>query len=118
MGSQGYEIKQNILFQDKQSSMKTKNLGKKLYTGKSKHIDIHYLFSKYRVESKKCQFVYCSIEKMLAYLFTRSLQRALFAKCCDAIMGLTHVYTLYMVPPSTKEHVGNLVKVGPNKEGI
>ena len=53
MGSQGYEIKQNILFQDKQSSMKTKNLGKKLYTGKSKHIDIHYLFSKYRVESNK-----------------------------------------------------------------
>ena len=48
---------------------------------------------------------------MLADFFTKALQGALFAKFCDVIMGWKHVDTLQMGPPSTKDHVGNLVKV-------
>ena len=55
---------------------------------------------------------------MFADFFTKSLQGALFAKFRDVIMGWKHVDNLQMVPPSTKERVGNLVKVGSNQEEI
>ena len=65
MGAQGYDIKQNILFQDSQSEINMTENGKKLSTGNSRHIDIHYLFSKYTVESNKISISYCSTEHML-----------------------------------------------------
>ena len=95
-----------------------KNNRNKSCSAKSKHIDINYFFANDMVKSNKMSIEYCSTEHMLANLFTKSLQRALLSKCCDAIMGLTHVYTLQMVPPSTKAHVVNVVKVGSNKEVI
>ena len=89
--------------------------GKKSCTGKSSHIDIRYFFAKYRIESNKISIAYCSTEHMLAYFFTKSPEGALFAKFCDVIMGWKHVDTLHMGPPSTKERVGNVVKVRSNQ---
>ena len=40
MGAQGYDIKQKILFQDNQSAINMEKNRKKLFTGKSRHIDI------------------------------------------------------------------------------
>ena len=48
---------------------------------------------------------------MLADFFTKDLQGSQFAKFRDVIMRWKHVDTLQMVPPSTKERVGNVVKV-------
>ena len=48
---------------------------------------------------------------MLAEFFTKALQGALFAKCCDMIMGWKHVDNLQMGPSSKKERVVNVVKV-------
>ena len=48
--------------------------------------------------------------------FTKALQGALFIKFGDLIMGWKNIDKLWMVPPSTKERVGNVVKVGSNKE--
>ena len=69
MGAQGYDIKQNIFFQDSQSVINMTENGKKLCTGNSRHIDIHYLFSKYTVESNKISISYCSTEHMLEIFF-------------------------------------------------
>ena len=55
---------------------------------------------------------------MLAHCFTKALQGALFTKFCDMIMGWKHVDILHMGPPSTKERVGNVVKVMSNQEEI
>ena len=55
---------------------------------------------------------------MFTDFLTKSIQGALFAKFRDVIMGRKHVYTLQMGPPSTKEHVGNVVKVRSNQEEI
>ena len=87
MGAQGYDIRQNILFQDNQSAIKMEKNGKKSCTGHSRHIDIRYFFTKGRVESNKMSIAYCSTEHMLADLFTKALQGALFAKFSDVIMG-------------------------------
>ena len=59
---------------------------------------------------------YCSTEHMLAYLFMKDIQGALFEETNDAIMGCKHVDTLHMGPPSIKERVGNSVKVGSKKK--
>ena len=72
MGAQGYDINQNILFQYKHSTINMEKNGKKLCTGKSRHIDIRYLFSKDRVESNKISISYCSIEHMLTYFSVKT----------------------------------------------
>ena len=50
MGSQVYDIKQNILFLDNQSSINMEKNGKKSCTGNSRNIDIRYFFAKERIE--------------------------------------------------------------------
>ena len=49
--AQRYEIKQNILFQDNQSTIKMGKTGQEYCTENSRHIDICYFFAKERVES-------------------------------------------------------------------
>ena len=51
MESHGYEIKQNIKFQDNHNAIRTEKNGKKSCTGKYRHIYIRYLFVKDRVDS-------------------------------------------------------------------
>ena len=92
--------------------------GRKSFTGKYRHIDIRYLFAKDKVEIKKMPIAYCSTEHMLADIFTKALQGSLFAKFCDIIMGWKHVDMIQMGPPSTKELVGDVVKIRSNKEEI
>ena len=118
MVEQGYDIKQNILFQDNQSAIKMEKKGKKSCTGNSRHIDIHYLFAKNRIERNKISIAYCSTEHMLTDFFTKALQGSLFANFCDVIMGWKHVDTLQMGPSSTKERVGGVVKFRSNQEDI
>ena len=107
-----------MFFWDNQGAINMEKNGKKLCTGNSRHIDIRYLFTKYRVESNKISILYCSTEHMLADFFTESLQGALFAKFRDVIMGWKHIDNLHIVPPSIKEHVVNVVKVRSNQEEI
>ena len=116
MGAQGYEIKQNLFFQVNQSAINMEKNGKKLFTANSRHIDIRYLFDKDRVESITISIAYCSTKHMLADFFTKSLQGSLIAQVCDMTMGWKHVYTLQIRPPSTKERVGNEVKVMSNQK--
>ena len=82
MGAQGYEIKQNSLFQDNQSAIKMEKNGKKSCIGNSRHVDISYFFAKGRVESNNTSIAYCSTEYTLADFFMKALQGALFAKFC------------------------------------
>ena len=72
-----------------------------LCTGDYRHINILYLFVKYRFESKKILITYCNAEHMLADNFPKALQEAQFAKFRDVNMGWKHVDTLHMGPPST-----------------
>ena len=72
--TQGYDIKQNILFQDNQSAIKMDINGKRSCTSNSRHIDIRYFFAKDRVKSNKMSISYCSTEHMLADFFSKALQ--------------------------------------------
>ena len=64
-----------------------------------------------RVDSNNMSINYCRTGHMLSDLFNKALHGALFVKLCEVIMGCKQKDNLYMGPPSTKEHVGNMDKV-------
>ena len=70
--------------------------GKKSCTGNSRHIDIRYLFVKDQFDSINMSIAYSITEHMLAYLFIKSLEGALFVKFRKLIIGRnTHRYPTY-----------------------
>ena len=87
MAAQGYDIKNNILFQDNQSAIKMEKNGKTSCTGNSRHINIQYFFVKDQVDSNNMSIAYCSTEHMLADFFTKYLQGSLFVEFCEVIVG-------------------------------
>ena len=68
-------------------------------TRKSSHIYIRYVFVKNQVDRNGMSIVYCSIDHMLAYFFTKALQVALFDKVRVVIIGWRHIDNLHMGPP-------------------
>ena len=71
MEAQEYEIKGNISFQEKNSAISIEENGKKLFTGSSRHIDIHYFFVKYRFDINGMSIAYWGTEHIIAYFFTK-----------------------------------------------
>ena len=78
MGSQGYPLKKNVLYQDKMSAMKLERNGQNSCTGNSRHVNIRYFFVIDRIAKGELDLDYCPIEEMLADYFTKPLQGALF----------------------------------------
>jgi hypothetical protein len=75
---QGFSIKENILYQDNQSSIKIEKNGKKSSGQKTKHMDNRYFWIKDRLESEGIEVQYCPTEKMLAD-FLRNRCRELYS---------------------------------------
>ena len=76
--AQGYNIKDNVLFQDNQSAIKMEENEHRSCTGNSRHVNIRYFFVKDMVDKKLVQVLYCPTDKMLADFFTKPLQGSLF----------------------------------------
>ena len=73
MGAQGYAIKNNVIYQDNQSTIRMENNGKKSCTGNSRHIHIRYFFVKDRIDKGEMRVEYCLTHLMLADFFTKPL---------------------------------------------
>ena len=91
---QGFVLKENILYQDNQSSIKIEKNGKMSSGQKTKHMDNRYFWIKDRLSSEGIEVVYCPTEKMVADFFTKPLQGSLFRKFRDIILGYEHISTL------------------------
>jgi hypothetical protein len=64
---QGYEIDENIVYQDNESAIMIEKNGSKLCSKRSRHIDMRYFFiTKDRLESEKVDIVFCPTEYMVA----------------------------------------------------
>ena len=111
--AQGYEIKQNIVYQDNESAIKMAKNGRNSCTGNSRHIHIRYFFVKDRVDKGELSIQYCPTHHMLADYFTKPLQGSLFHKFRNVIMGYNHINTLSL-PTEIKERVGNNGKQNRN----
>ena len=87
MSMQGYTIKNNVLYQDNQSTILMLKNGRNSCTGNSRHIHIRYFFVKDRVDKKEVKIEYCPSLDMLADFFTKPLQGKLFLKFKEVLMG-------------------------------
>ena len=107
MQVQGYDIKDNILFQDNQSAIKMETNGRRSSTGNSRHIHIRYFFMKDIVDKKQIRILYCPTEKMLADFFSKPIQGELFRFFRNIIMGYISVVDIIGVNNELKERVEN-----------
>lgn len=107
---QGYQILQNVLYQDNQSAMKMERNGRKSCTSNSRHVLIRYFFVKDRIDKEEISLEYCSTEKMLADYFTKPLQGKMFRVFWKVIMGHESIKWLNKTVSSIKEHVGTKEK--------
>ena len=113
MKAQGYDIQDNVMYQDNQSAMKMEINGRNSCTGNSRHIDIKFFFVKDRVDKKEIKIEYCPTEQMLADYFTKPLQGTLFVKMRNIIMGFNKVSDLSDI--QNEERVENITKCEQNK---
>jgi hypothetical protein len=89
MKAQGYDVLDNILFQeDNKSSILLEKNGKASSSNRTKHISIRYFFITDRVKDKEVSVVWCPTGDMIGNYATKPLQGALFRKFRDQIMGV------------------------------
>ena len=88
MQAQGYEIVDNILYQDNKSGMLLEKNGKASSSKRTKHINIRYFFITDRIDKGEVSVVWCPTGDMTADFMTKPLQGALFRKFRDQIMGV------------------------------
>jgi hypothetical protein len=89
MKAQGCGGKDNVLFQDKKSSILLENNGKASSSKRTKHINIWYFFITDRVSKEEVSVVWCPTGDIIGDYATKPLQGALFMKFRDQIMGVT-----------------------------
>jgi hypothetical protein len=88
--AQGDVLKENVLYQDNQSTIHFKKNGQKSCGPNSRHIDIRYFFIKDGLGIKNVSVHYCPTEQMLADFFRKPLQGNHFRKFREVIMGHKH----------------------------
>ena len=80
LDAQGYEIEENVVYQDNQSAILLEKNGKFSSSKRTKHIDMRYFFITDRIEKKEVSVEYCPTEEMIGDFFTKPLQGSLFRK--------------------------------------
>jgi hypothetical protein len=106
MKAQGYDVQDNILYQDNKSSILLERNGKASSGKRTKHINIRYFFVTDRVAKGEVSVVWCPTGDMIADYATKPLQGALFRKFRDQIMG---------VVPAEDPGPGKVAKDKPSK---
>jgi hypothetical protein len=91
---QGYDLTENIFYQDNESTIRFEKNGRKSCGPNSRHIDIRYFFIKDRIDLEDIEVQHCPTEQMLADFFTKPLQGSLFRKFCRVVMGHDHIDSL------------------------
>ena len=107
--SQGYGIKNNVVYQDNQSTIRMLKNGRSSCTGNSRHINVRYFFVEDRVDKGEVKVQYCPTLMMIADYFTKPLMGHRFRKLRSIIMGHKsnfEVNPFYLRP--IKERVGNI----------
>jgi len=88
MDGQGYEINDNVVFQDNKSSMLLEKNGKASSSKRTKHINIRYFFITDRISQGEVTVQWCPTGDMIGDYATKPLQGAQFRKFRDQIMGV------------------------------
>jgi hypothetical protein len=87
--AQGYDLEENIVYQDNQSAMKLEKNGMRSSSRRTRHINIRYYFVTDRVSAKELSIEYCPTLEMIGDYFTKPLQGSLFRGFRNAILGIS-----------------------------
>ena len=87
MEAQGYEINNNILYQDNKSTMLLLNNGKRSSSKRTRAFNIRYFFLTDQIEKKNLSVEFCSTTKMIADYMSKPLQGKMFQEFKKLIMG-------------------------------
>lgn len=71
---QGYDITDNIVFQDNESAMLLEKNGRGSSTKRTKHTNIRYFMVKDRISKKEMSIKYCNTKDMTADYFSKPVQ--------------------------------------------
>jgi hypothetical protein len=88
MEAQGYQVQDNIFFQDNKSAILLEKNGKASSSKRTKHVNIRYFFITDHVNKGDISLVWCPTGDMIEDFMTKPLQGALFQKFRDQIMGV------------------------------
>jgi hypothetical protein len=86
--AQGYVVRDNVVYQDNQSTMLLAKNGRASSGRRTQHIDIRYFFVTDRVKRGELRIEYCPTADMVADFFTKPLQGSLFRKLRGIILNL------------------------------
>ncbi len=87
MEAQGYEIKENILYQDNKSTILLAKNGKRSSSKRTRAINIRYFFLTDQIEKGNLTVEYCPTEGMVADYMTKPLQGKLWLAHKKRLMG-------------------------------
>ena len=88
--AQRYDAKENIKYQDNQSSILLGNNGKGYISKRTRHIKTLYFFIADRIVLEDLDVEYCPTWDMLADFFNKPLQDSLFRKFFSAILNVKY----------------------------
>jgi hypothetical protein len=84
---QGYDINENILFQDNKSAMLLEKNGRASSSKRTKHINVRYFFVTDRIAKGELKVQWWPITDMIANYVTKPLQGKFLTRFRDLIMG-------------------------------
>jgi hypothetical protein len=84
---QGYNVTENIVFQDNKSAILLEKNGKRSSSKRTRALNIRYFFITDQVEKGTLSVEYCPTGDMVGDFFTKPLQGEVFRKFKAAIMG-------------------------------
>lgn len=85
--AQGYEIQQNVMFQDNKSAILLEKNGMKSSSKRTRHLNIRYFFVQDKIERGEISMEYCPTGEMIGDFFTKPLQGGKFMEFRRLIMG-------------------------------
>jgi hypothetical protein len=78
---QGFEVHDNVVFQDNQSTILLAKNGRASSGCRTRHINIWYFFVSDHIAREELRVKYCPMGDMMADFFTKPLQGSLFVSC-------------------------------------
>ena len=88
MENQGYEVNDNLIYQDNQSAMLLEKNGRKSSGKKTRCLDIQYYFITDQIAQKNVRVAYCPTDDMTGDFFTKPLQGSKFTGFRGTILNL------------------------------
>ena len=93
MEVQGYDVSENIVYQDNKSAILLEKNGKASSGKRTKHINIRYFFVTDMIKKGRLSVEWCPTGDMVGDFCTKPTQGALFRRFRDMIMGVDMMQT-------------------------